>query len=86
MRDKWKPVTEEDLQRIVDKWRNVLNPPLSSSKVTAILLESQEKWLTQDEILEVCEYHKKHFKHDSDYNPEAHIKVLIDNKLRNKNI
>jgi hypothetical protein len=53
MRDKWKPVTEEDLQRIVDKWKHVLEPrdeSLSAYRATAILIESQEKWHTKEEV------------------------------------
>jgi hypothetical protein len=45
--------TDEEIQQLVDKWKCVLEPrdeSLSAYKITAILLESQEKWFTEEEV------------------------------------
>lgn len=75
--------SREDVDKLVQKWSSVLSDPLTGCK-TAILLESKERWLTEDELSEVHEYYEKHFKHDSNNNPNAYLRLLIDNKLRNK--
>jgi hypothetical protein len=46
-----KEKTDEERQRIVEKWRPILegpNTPLSACK--CILIESQERWMTSEEL------------------------------------
>lgn len=44
-----------EYNRIVEKWKGVIDfnnplPPLSARKVTVILIESQERWHTPEEV------------------------------------
>lgn len=51
MREK-SPEEQERLKYLVNKWSKVLtmNEPLSTYRKTAILIESQERWHTKEEV------------------------------------
>ncbi len=83
--------SKEDIQKIVEKWSYLLNAPLSGNK-TAMLIESQEKTYTLDQVIEsiedkVFKQYVENFKHDNDhYNPDGYISVLVKHHINKHNI
>lgn len=79
--------SEEDIKKIVEKWSHVLTSPLSSCS-TVMLLESQEKVHTVDEVInsissDVFDQYVEKFKHDGDTNPDGYISILVKHKIKN---
>lgn len=80
--------SKEDIRRIVEKWKHVLNAPLSGSPM-AMIIEPQEKNHTMDEIIssiedDVFKQYVENFKHGSNCNPDGFISLLVKHKMEKR--